>query len=415
MPRSAAVSASDRASASVPDPITHACTRPVGGHRLGPAGEHQAGRAVGSEIADHADAGAPGGLDAEHRGARVGVGPGSEPDDTSGILVVGRRLAFAGRAAASSSVHEPVMAPPYPRSIPHDEPSVHALSPSTASPPATGCGSRRCASTAPSTACPQEWHHTHLTQFASGGAGIVIAEATAVSAEGRISPDDTGIWNDEQRDAWAPIVARHPRARRARRHPARPRRPQGLDLVAVRRRTAARCRSTRAAGRRSRRPRSRSRASPCPRRSTSPASTRVVDDFAAAARRAIEAGFQVLEIHAAHGYLLHEFLSPLSNHRDDEYGGSLENRARLLLRVIDAVRDAAPDARPVRAVLGLRLGRGRLGRRRDGDRRALGGGARRRLLRHLQRRPRRAPAADDRARATRSRSPRTCAASPACR
>ncbi len=69
-----------------------------------------------------------------------------------------------------------------------------------------------------------------------------------------------------------------------------------------------------------------------------------MDAFAAAARRAVEAGFEVLEVHAAHGYLLHEFLSPLSNRRDDEYGGSLENRARLLLRVVDAVRDAAPDA-----------------------------------------------------------------------
>ena len=70
----------------------------------------------------------------------------------------------------------------------------------------------------------------------------------------------------------------------------------------------------------------------------------VVDDFAAAARRAVAAGFQVIEIHAAHGYLLHQFLSPLSNRRDDEYGGSLENRARLLLRIVDAVRDAAPAA-----------------------------------------------------------------------
>src|SRR5690606_13970615 len=71
---------------------------------------------------------------------------------------------------------------------------------------------------------------------------------------------------------------------------------------------------------------------------------RVVADFAAAAQRAIGAGFEVLEVHAAHGYLLHQFLSPLSNHRDDEYGGSLENRARLLLRVVEAVRDAAPGA-----------------------------------------------------------------------
>lgn len=188
---------------------------------------------------------------------------------------------------------------------------------------------------------PQEWHHTHLAQFASGGAGLIVAEATAVAPEGRISPDDTGLWNDEQRDAWAPIVD------------------------AIRRRGAVAGVQLAHAGR---------KASTWPpfsgRRGTVAASDggwttvapsaiafdgfaepvaldldgidRVVADFAAAARRALAAGFQVLELHAAHGYLLHQFLSPLSNRRDDEYGGSLENRARLVLRVLDAVTDAAP-------------------------------------------------------------------------
>ncbi|TDN88461.1 NADH:flavin oxidoreductase/NADH oxidase [Microbacterium sp. BK668] len=188
---------------------------------------------------------------------------------------------------------------------------------------------------------PQEWHHTHLAQFASGGAGIVMAEATAVSPEGRISPEDTGIWNDEQVDAWRPIVA------------------------AVAARGAVPALQLAHAGRKA------STWSPFThRRGTVPAAEggwqtvapsavafegfdepialnvagidEVVDDFAAATGRAVEAGFELLEIHAAHGYLLHQFLSPLSNRRDDEYGGSLENRARLLLRVIDAVRDAAP-------------------------------------------------------------------------
>ncbi|MDW4573297.1 NADH:flavin oxidoreductase/NADH oxidase [Microbacterium sp. M3] len=188
---------------------------------------------------------------------------------------------------------------------------------------------------------PQEWHHTHLAQFASGGAGLIVAEATAVSPEGRISPDDTGLWNDEQRDAWAPIVA------------------------AIRRRGAVAGVQLAHAGRKA------STWSPFSGRRGSVAADEggwttvapsavafdgyaepialdaagidaVVADFAAAARRAVEAGFEVLEVHAAHGYLLHQFLSPLSNLRDDEYGGSLENRARLLLRVLDAVTDAAP-------------------------------------------------------------------------
>ncbi|WP_345801963.1 NADH:flavin oxidoreductase/NADH oxidase [Microbacterium sp. AZCO] len=189
---------------------------------------------------------------------------------------------------------------------------------------------------------PQEWHHTHLAQFASGGAGIVMAEATAVSPEGRISPEDTGIWNDEQRDAWAPIVA------------------------AITTRGAVAALQLAHAGRKA------STWSPFSGHHGSvpvdqggwptvgpsaiafegyaePATLdlagidEVVADFASAARRAVDAGFQLLEIHAAHGYLVHQFLSPLSNLRTDEYGGSLHNRARLLLRIIDAVRDAAPD------------------------------------------------------------------------
>lgn len=190
---------------------------------------------------------------------------------------------------------------------------------------------------------PQEWHHTHLAQFASGGAGLVVAEATAVSPEGRISPEDTGLWNDEQRDAWAPTVA------------------------AIRRRGAVAAVQLAHAGRKASTwsPLSGRRGSvpledggwttvapsaiafdgyAAPRALDAAGIDRVVADFAAAARRAVEAGFEVLEIHAAHGYLLHQFLSPLSNLRDDDYGGSLAGRARLLLRVLDAVRDAAPDA-----------------------------------------------------------------------
>jgi len=190
---------------------------------------------------------------------------------------------------------------------------------------------------------PNDWHHVHLAQFASGGAGLVIAEATAVLAEGRISPEDVGLWNDAQRDAWAPIAA----AIRARGAIA------GIQLA-----HAGRKASTWS-------PFSGERGSvPAGRggwRTVAPSAIAfdgmaepialdlaaidaVVTAFAAAAARAVAAGFEVLEIHAAHGYLIHQFLSPLSNHRDDAYGGSLENRARLLLRIVDAVREVAPGA-----------------------------------------------------------------------
>lgn len=189
---------------------------------------------------------------------------------------------------------------------------------------------------------PNDWHHVHLAQFASGGAGVVIAEATAVVPEGRISPDDTGLWNDEQRDAWAPITAAID-ARGA--------------VPAVQLAHAGRKASTWAPF--------------APESGSVPADQggwttvapsavaftgydtpealdldgidAVVSAFAAAAVRAVAAGFRMLEVHAAHGYLLHQFLSPLSNQRTDAYGGSLENRARLLLRVVDAVRDAVGD------------------------------------------------------------------------
>jgi 2,4-dienoyl-CoA reductase-like NADH-dependent reductase (Old Yellow Enzyme family) len=189
---------------------------------------------------------------------------------------------------------------------------------------------------------PQEWHHTHLTQFASGGAGIVIAEATAVSPEGRISPEDTGIWSDAHRDAWKPIV-RGIRSRGA---------LAGIQLAHAGRKAST---WSPFSGHRGTVPIDDGgwptvapsdiafEGFAAPRALDEDGVDAVVADFTAAARRAVEAGFQVIEIHAAHGYLLHEFLSPLSNHRTDEYGGTLENRARLLLRVVEAVRSEAPD------------------------------------------------------------------------
>jgi 2,4-dienoyl-CoA reductase-like NADH-dependent reductase (Old Yellow Enzyme family) len=190
---------------------------------------------------------------------------------------------------------------------------------------------------------PGEWHLVHLAQFASGGAGLVMAEATAVSAEGRISPEDVGIWNDAQQAGWEPIAA----AIRARGSIA------GIQLAHAGRKAST---WSPFAGLRGSVPVDRGgweTVAPSalayegyaePRALDTVGIDRVIADFAAAARRAVAAGFTVVEVHAAHGYLLHQFLSPLSNRRADEYGGSFENRVRLLERVVDAVRSAAPDA-----------------------------------------------------------------------
>ncbi|MFJ2368568.1 NADH:flavin oxidoreductase/NADH oxidase [Microbacterium sp. NPDC087665] len=192
----------------------------------------------------------------------------------------------------------------------------------------------------------QEWHHGHLTQFASGGAGLIVAEATAVVPEGRISPRDVGLWNDEQRDAWAPIVqAIHDRGSLA-----------GIQLAHAGRKASTWWPWADARGSVPVSDGGWVTAAPSaiafegfaePAALDDAGIERIVDAFASAARRALDAGFDVLEIHGAHGYLLHQFLSPLSNLRDDEYGGSLDNRARLLLRVLDAVRAVAGDGAPI--------------------------------------------------------------------
>jgi 2,4-dienoyl-CoA reductase-like NADH-dependent reductase (Old Yellow Enzyme family) len=192
---------------------------------------------------------------------------------------------------------------------------------------------------------PDDWHLVHLGSFARGGAGLVLTEATAVSPEGRISPVDTGIWNDEQAQAWSRIAGFvHGQGATA-----------GMQLA-----HAGRKASTRPPfeGRGWVPPEEGGWAAvgpsavgypglPDPRELTTDEIDRVVTDFARAAERALGAGFDLLEVHAAHGYLLHEFLSPLSNRRADEYGGSFDNRARLLLRVVDAVRAVVPATTPL--------------------------------------------------------------------
>jgi 2,4-dienoyl-CoA reductase-like NADH-dependent reductase (Old Yellow Enzyme family) len=179
-----------------------------------------------------------------------------------------------------------------------------------------------------------------------GGAGLVIAEASAVLPEGRISPADTGIWSDAHAEAWAPIA--HFIAQ------------QGA-VPAIQLAHAGRKASTDAPwrgggpvgpGARGWRPVGPSPLAfapgyPVPRELSAEEMTAVVGAFRDAARRAGQAGFEVVEIHMAHGYLLHQFLSPLTNHRTDEYGGSLENRMRLPLEVARAVREAFPVERPV--------------------------------------------------------------------
>ncbi|MFC4820338.1 NADH:flavin oxidoreductase/NADH oxidase [Dokdonella ginsengisoli] len=193
---------------------------------------------------------------------------------------------------------------------------------------------------------PNDWHLVHLGSRAVGGAALVLTEATSVSPEGRISPADTGLWNEVQTAAWARIVE-FVRGQGA---------VAGVQLAHAGRKAstdlpwlggkpldAAHGGWTPVA------PSALAFADghAVPQALDRAGLTKVVDDFRAAALRAKAAGFGVIEIHAAHGYLLHEFLSPLSNRREDGYGGSLENRARLLREVVAAVREVWPRPAPL--------------------------------------------------------------------
>jgi 2,4-dienoyl-CoA reductase-like NADH-dependent reductase (Old Yellow Enzyme family) len=194
---------------------------------------------------------------------------------------------------------------------------------------------------------PTDWHLMHLGSLARGGAGAVIVEATGVVPEGRISPEDLGLWNDEQRDAFRRIVNLiHEQGAKA-----------GIQLAHAGRKAS----TWRAWGARpdGNVPPEHGGWQPVgpspiafegmavPRELTTEGIREVVAAFAAAARRAVDAGFDLLEVHGAHGYLVHEFLSPLSNHRTDAYGGALENRARILLEIVDAVRTEVGDSAPI--------------------------------------------------------------------
>lgn len=192
-----------------------------------------------------------------------------------------------------------------------------------------------------------DWHLVHLGSRAAGGAGLVMTEATAVTAEGRISPRDLGLWKDEHivrlkrvvdflhsLGTFAGIQLAHAGRKASMCPPWMGERivtaeEGGWDEVVA------------------------PSAIPFaphykqPRELNEAGIDKIIEAFAMAARRALLAGFDVIEIHAAHGYLLHEFLSPLSNQRSDNYGGPLENRMRLLVRVVDAVRDWWPEEKPL--------------------------------------------------------------------
>jgi len=193
---------------------------------------------------------------------------------------------------------------------------------------------------------PTDWHLVHLGSRAVGGAGLVFTEATAVSPEGRISPEDTGIWNERQVEAWPRIVG-FIRGQGA---------AAGIQLA-----HAGRKASTDAPWRGGK-PLDAEHGGwtpvapsaipfdegyPTPVALDANGIAQVIEDFRAAAQRARDARFEVIEIHGAHGYLIHQFLSPLSNTRTDQYGGSLENRARLLREVIAAVRESWPVPMPL--------------------------------------------------------------------
>lgn len=193
-----------------------------------------------------------------------------------------------------------------------------------------------------------DWHLVHLGSLARGGAGAVIVEATGVTAQGRISAYDLGLWNAEQEQALAPIVEfMHSQGAAA-----------GIQLAHAGRKAS----TYRPWGEGERSgsvpPNAGGWTTVAPSALAYPGLDEpeqlsvsgiaaITEAFADSAERAVRAGFDLLEVHGAHGYLLHQFLSPLSNTRDDDYGGSLANRARFLLEVVDAVRARVGDQVPL--------------------------------------------------------------------
>ena len=192
-----------------------------------------------------------------------------------------------------------------------------------------------------------DWHLAHYASRAVGGVGLVLVEASGVEARGRISPADVGIWEDGQVEPLARVV----------RGIVENGATAGIQLAHAGRKASVRAPWDQGGApllpgdggwvpvAPSALPFADGHATPAPLSEEGVAE--VIRSFAAAARRALSAGFQVAEVHAAHGYLLHEFLSPLSNRRTDRYGGSLENRTRIVREVVQAVRREWPDRLPL--------------------------------------------------------------------
>jgi len=194
-----------------------------------------------------------------------------------------------------------------------------------------------CMYTAAEDGLATDWHLAHYLSRAVGGVGLIVTEATSVEARGRISPNDLGLWDDAHIAPLARIVrlckaqgavmctqlahaGRKAWSAGKGVGPAQPVAPSAVPFDAD---------------------------WVTPHGLTPAEMNAIVSAFRASAQRALAAGFDVIELHSAHGYLLHQFLSPLSNRRADEYGGTLENRARMLLRVVDAVREVLPQSQPL--------------------------------------------------------------------
>ncbi|CAM5489753.1 NADH:flavin oxidoreductase/NADH oxidase OS=Streptomyces alboniger OX=132473 GN=CP975_04415 PE=4 SV=1 [Streptomyces alboniger] len=198
----------------------------------------------------------------------------------------------------------------------------------------------------PEVGAPQDWHFAHYAARAAGGTGLIIVEATAVSPEGRISPYDLGIWNDTQVAAFRRITAflkgqntvpgiqiGHAGRKASTERPWKGGAPVGPDAYGWEAVAPS--------------PVAFDEHHPVPAELGTEEIREIVAQFADAARRALDAGFEVAELHGAHGYLIGEFLSPHSNKRTDEYGGSYENRTRFALEVVDAVRAVWPEDKPL--------------------------------------------------------------------
>lgn len=195
-------------------------------------------------------------------------------------------------------------------------------------------------------AVPHDWHFVHLASRAVGGAGIVTTEATAVEPAGRITPFDLGLWNDEQEAAFSRIASHvnaqgavpgiqlaHAGRKASHTRPWEDRRPLraeegGWDVVGPS-------------------PIPWKKGDPIPHELTAHEIARLIETFQLSAKRAQRAGFRIIELHAAHGYLFHSFLSPLTNHRNDHYGKDFDGRSRFLLETVSAIREVWPSALPI--------------------------------------------------------------------